>query len=73
MRITRNMLETCISAINSTSGLTLSVKTFNGRTHLYYSDRLIEEGTASECLNALSIFMSGVQIGMWLVANSEVK
>ena len=73
MRITTNMLETCVSAINSTSGLTLSVKSFNGRTHLYYSGRLIEEGTTSECLNALSIFMTGVQIGMQLVANSEVK
>lgn len=73
MRITTNMLETCVSAINATSGLTLSVKSFNGRTYLYYSGRLIEEGTTSECLNALSIFMTGVQIGMRLVANSEVK
>ena len=67
------MLETCVSAINSTSGLTLSVKCFNGCTHLYYSGRLIEKGTVSECLNALSIFMTGVQIGMQLVVDSEVK
>lgn len=73
MRVTRKMLETCVSAINSTSCLSFSVKSFKGRTHLYYSDKLIEEGTASECLNALSIFITGVQIGMWLVANSEVK
>lgn len=73
MRVTIKMLETCISAINSTSGLSLSVKSFNGHVHLYYSGKLIQEGTALECLNALSIFMTGVQTGMWLVANSEVK
>lgn len=73
MIITRHMLETCVSAVNSTYGLSLSVKYFNERTHLYYSGRLIEEGTTSDCLNALSIFMSGVHVGMWLEANSEVK
>lgn len=73
MIVTRKILETCVSAINSTYGLTLSVKSFNECTYLYYSGKLIEKGTVSECLNALSIFMNGVQIGMRLVANSEVK
>ena len=72
MRITRNMLETCVSAVNKFYGLSLSVKCFNGRTHLYYSGILIE-GTVAKCLNALSIFINGAHIGMRLKTNSEVK
>lgn len=74
MRITRNMLESCVSETNSAYGLSLSVQYFNGRTHLYFSGSAIETGSTPKCYNALLIFMSGVRVGMQLEANkSEVK
>ena len=73
MRITRNMLESCVSEINRAYGLSLSVYYFNGRTHLYYLGSTIEVGTTPECYNALSIFISGLRIGRQLAGHSEVK
>ena len=73
MEITRNTLETCVSAINNTFGLSLSVHYLECGTHLYCSGNIIEVGTTSECLNALAIFMHGVNVGRRLEANSEVK
>ena len=73
MRITRNMLESCVSEVNSAYGLSLSVQYFNGCTHLYCLGSAIEVGTTPECYNALSIFISGLRIGRQLAENSEVK
>ena len=59
MRITRNMLESYVSEINETYNMNLSVKYFNGCTHLYYSGHTIEVGTTPQCYYAVSIFMLG--------------
>lgn len=71
MRITRSMLESYVSEINSAYDLSLSVQYFNGCTHLYngYS---IESGTTPECYRALQIFMKGFHVGVNLTINGEV-
>lgn len=73
MEITRNTLESCVSEINRTFGLFLSVQYFEGGTRLYCSENIIDIGTTSECLKGLAIFMHGVNIGRRLETNSEVK
>lgn len=72
MRITRRMLENYVSTINSKYDLSLSVKYFNGYTHLYNSGYAIEVGTTPQCYHALLIFIKGFHIGMDLAINNEV-
>lgn len=72
MRITRNMLEAIIADINNVYALSLSVKYFNGCTHIYISGNRLLAGTTSECFNQLNIFMVGFYFGKDK-ANSEVK
>lgn len=73
MRITRSMLESYVSEINKSYNMNLSVKYFNGCTHLYNSGYTIEVGTTPYCYNALSIFMHGFHTGMLVIVNREVK
>lgn len=72
MRITRSMLESYVSEINSEYDLSLSVQYFNGGTHLYNNEYSIEAGTTPECYRALQIFMNGFHVGVNLAINSEV-
>lgn len=66
------MLEERVSFLNKiTSKMSLSVKYFNGYTHIYYFGDLIAVGTTPECYNLLSIFMSGYYAGCR--ANNEMK
>ena len=69
----RKMLEDYIAEINKAYDISLSVQYFNGCTHVYNSGRNLCTGTTPECYNALSLFMSGFHMGMWVEANSEVK
>lgn len=73
MRITRKILESSVSVINSTYDLSLSVLYFNGRTHLCYFGDCIKVGTTPECFDALSIFITGLVIGKQLAENIEEK
>lgn len=72
MRITKNMIETFITEINNAYGVSLSVKYFNGRTHIYISEQPLFSGTKSECYDLLNNFMCGFYL--WHSnSNSEVK
>lgn len=74
MRITRKMLECYASELNAIYGLSLSIKYFNGCTHLYESQHIISVGTTPECYYALLAFMSGFYACMELKVNkNEVK
>lgn len=73
MRITRKMLEDYIAEINKLYVISISVSYFNGCTHIYNGGHSLYTGSTPECYNALSIFMEGMHVGMWLEANSEVK
>lgn len=53
MRITRSMLEIYVSDMNNAYDLSLSVKYFNGYTHIYNSGYSIESGNTPECYRAL--------------------
>lgn len=72
MRITRSMLENYVLKLNSEYDLSLSVKYFNGCTHLYNSGYAIEVGSTPQCYHALLIFIKGFKIGMNLAINNEV-
>lgn len=72
MRITRSMLESYVSEINSAYDLSLSVQYFNGFTHIYNNGYSIESGTTPECYRALQIFMKGFHVGVNLTINGEV-
>lgn len=73
IRIIREVLETCISEINNLYAIHVSVKYFNGRTHLYIDGRNLCTGTTLQCFESLSTFMTGFHIGRQIEIKSEVK
>ena len=72
MRITRKMLEAYIAEINKSYVISISVRYFNGYTHVYNGGQTLYTGSTPACYTALSIFMDGLHTGMWLETNSEV-